>query len=491
MGEGDGRNDDMVFVVTLSEPSAETVNIPFVTQAVDAIPGQFFDAGTDFNQTSGTVTIPPGGTWALLRIGVVPDAITETNETFKVILSTPTNAQLADGEAVGTILDDDGSVFTKVGLSADTFNVSESAGKIDFLVTRTGNLSAPSIVSFNTGIFGASDRQDYTQSIGTLRFAPNETSKTFSVSIINDAFNESNEQFYVVLYDAVGCTLAKPSFAIVTIQSDDANDGPSPVGSAFNTTFFVRQQYLDFLGREPDPGGLTFWTSEIESCGANAQCREVKKINVSAAFFLSIEFQETGYLVYKTYKAAFGNLPDKPVPILIGDFLFNTRQISSGVIVNEGDWRAQLEQNKRDYFDTLVRSLTFPLIHPTTRTPAQFVDTLFQNAGVTPSTAERQAAIDEFGGASNTTDASARARALRRVAENTTLSQQEFNRAFVLMEYFGYLRRNPNDFPEIGQSFDGYNFWLGKLNEHNGDYIAAEMVKAFIQSDEYVKRFGQ
>src|SRR5947209_2545281 len=70
--------------------------------------------------------------------------------------------------------------------------------------------------------------------------------------------------------------------------------------------FFVRQQYRDFLNREPDTPGLTFWTNEITSCGGDAQCTEVKRINVSAVFFLSIEFQETGYLVYKTYSAAFG-----------------------------------------------------------------------------------------------------------------------------------------------------------------------------------------
>jgi hypothetical protein len=121
-------------------------------------------------------------------------------------------------------------------------------------------------------------------------------------------------------------------------------------------------------------------------------------------------------------------------------------------------------------------------------TPAEeFVDALFANAGVTPSAAERQTAIDEFGGAT-TTDLAARARALRRVAENSTLVQREFNRAFVLMQYFGYLRRNPNDAPDA--NFDGYNFWLNKLNQFNGNFVNAEMVKAFIISGEYRQRFA-
>ena len=85
---------------------------------------------------------------------------------------------------------------------------------------------------------------------------------------------------------------------------------------------------------------------------------------------------------------------------------------------------------------------------------------------------------------------SARGRALRLVAENQTFAQQEFNKAFVLMQYFGYLRRNPNDAPEATLDFQGYNFWLGKLNQFNGNFINAEMVKAFIISGEYRQRFG-
>jgi len=79
---------------------------------------------------------------------------------------------------------------------------------------------------------------------------------------------------------------------------------------------------------------------------------------------------------------------------------------------------------------------------------------------------------------------------LRLVAENPTLTSQEFRKAFVLMQYFGYMRRNPYDPPEIGLDFGGYNFWLGKLNQFNGNYVQAELVKAFITSDEYRLRFG-
>jgi hypothetical protein len=81
-------------------------------------------------------------------------------------------------------------------------------------------------------------------------------------------------------------------------------------------------------------------------------------------------------------------------------------------------------------------------------------------------------------------------RALRRVVENEEFSRRERNRAFVLMEYFGYLRRNPNEAPEPTLDYQGYNFWLNKLDQFDGDFVRAEMVKAFITSGEYLRRFG-
>ncbi len=266
--------------------------------------------------------------------------------------------------------------------------------------------------------------------------------------------------------------------------------GALPPNSIDDPQFFVIQHYRDFLNREPDPGGLAFWTNEITSCGNNTQCIEIKRINVSAAFFLSIEFQETGYLVYKFYKAAYGNLPGAPVPLKFNEFLPDTQQIGQGVVVGVGNWQTQLENNKQTFASQFVARSRFTTAFPNSSTPAQFVDALFANAGVTPSAAERTAAINEFGGAGTSADTTARAHALRRVAENSTLGQQEFNRAFVLMQYFGYLRRNPNDPPEPGLNFDGYNFWLNKLNQFNGNYVEAEMVKAFILSAEYRQRFG-
>jgi hypothetical protein len=79
---------------------------------------------------------------------------------------------------------------------------------------------------------------------------------------------------------------------------------------------------------------------------------------------------------------------------------------------------------------------------------------------------------------------------LQIVADDPAFRQGVSNESFVLMEYYGYLRRNPNDPPEPNLNFDGYNFWLSKLNQFNGNFVRAEMVKAFIISGEYRHRFG-
>jgi hypothetical protein len=250
--------------------------------------------------------------------------------------------------------------------------------------------------------------------------------------------------------------------------------------------FFVRQHYADFLSRTPDASGLQFWTNNIESCGADANCRAVKRIDTSAAFFLSIEFQETGFLVYKMYKAAFGDLPGKPVPVTRSAFLPDTQSIGQGVVVGQAGWEQQLAANKQAFALAFVQRPAFQSAYPSTLTADQFVNQLDANAGGVLSPAEKASLAAALGPAPS--DAAARAQVLRAVAENQAFTRAEFNRAFVLMQYFGYLQRDPDSAPDA--DFAGYNFWLAKLNQFNGNFVAAEMVKAFISSTEYRRRFG-
>ena len=122
----------------------------------------------------------------------------------------------------------------------------------------------------------------------------------------------------------------------------------------------MRQQYLDFLGREPDDAGLNFWVNNIDSCGADSNCREAKRVDTSAAFFLSIEFQQTGYLVYRAYESAYGNLDGAPVPMKLSDFKPDTREISNGVVVLQDGWQQKLENNKRAFIDRVCAA---PAVH--------------------------------------------------------------------------------------------------------------------------------
>jgi hypothetical protein len=159
------------------------------------------------------------------------------------------------------------------------------------------------------------------------------------------------------------------------------------------------------------------------------------------------------------------------------------------VIVGQGNWQTQLETNKVAFAADFVGRSKFTTAYPTTMSPSAFVDAVFGNAEVTPSATDRNAATNEFGGAGDTSDTAARARALRLVADDEALKTQEFNRAFVLMQYFGYLRRNPDD-PQ-DSDYAGFDFWLTKLNEFHGNFINADMVKAFITSTEYRQRFAR
>ena len=133
----------------------------------------------------------------------------------------------------------------------------------------------------------------------------------------------------------------------------------------------------------------------------------------------------------------------------------------------------------------------FVAAYPASLTPAQFVDALNANTKdpEQPSSsgsltqAERDQLVAQLTAGTKT-----RAEVLRAVAENPVFSQRQFNRAFVYMQYIGYLRRNPNAAPD--SNFDGYNFWLRKLIDFHGNFIEAEMVKAFISSTEYRQRFA-
>lgn len=228
-----------------------------------------------------------------------------------------------------------------------------------------------------------------------------------------------------------------------------------------STSFFVRQHYLDFLAREPDPEGLAYWTNEITSCGADAECVRSRRIGVSGAFFVEPEFQETGSFVYRLYRASFGRLPS------FAEFGADRPQVVGGV---------NLDQDKLIFANNWVTRDNFKQVYPSTMTAEQFVNKLFDTAQLLPFAAERQTEIDALLSGSKS-----RADVLRTVIEISEFKTREYDPSFVLMEYFGYLRRDPDQ--------NGYDFWLDVLkNREPGNYRG--MICAFITSAEYQLRFA-
>ncbi|HEX8285805.1 MAG TPA: Calx-beta domain-containing protein [Pyrinomonadaceae bacterium] len=371
-----------------------------------------------------------------------------------------------------------------VQFSATDYPVTEGTSSVQITVTRSGSDGA-STVQYLTSDGSANERSDYTTAIGTLRFNAGETSKTFSVFITDDSYGEAPETFRVLLSNATNATLGTPNAANVTIISNEAVNGPNPVKDpSFNADFFVRQHYVDFLNREPDPSGRSFWVGQTTGCGSPDQL--VCRVNVSAAFFLSIEFQETGFYAIRVQRVAFGRRSDTPsTRVTYRELVRDQRQIGEGVVVGQAGYQQVLEANKNAYAAQVAAGGQFAGRFPQATADA-YVDALYASAGVAPSAAERQDAINVYNAAGG--GAGGRAAALRRVADSNSVRAAELNTAFVLLQYHGYLRRNPTDAPNTDDS--GYQFWLGKLNQFGGNYVAAEMVKAFITSSEYQQRFG-
>ena len=379
-----------------------------------------------------------------------------------------------------------------VSFSAANFGVQEDLTFKTITVLRTGDVSSPATVDYATANFNASQRTDYTAAIGTVRFAAGESSKSFDVLISEDIKLEGTETFTITLSNGTGqALLGTPSTATVTITDDSIETGPNPID--FND-IFVGQHYHDFLARQGDPSGQSFWESQISICGSNQACLDDRRTNVSAAFFLSIEFQQTGYFVIRAHKAGFGNAKSNPRYLT---FLRDQRRVGEGVIVGNIGWEALLDANRQAFLEEFVSRPEFVLNFPQGLAASTYVNALFANEGVIPTTNERTAAINAYG-AGNTLG---RAAALKSVIESDSVFTTQYNSAFVLMQYFGYLRRDADDAPD--NNFNGYDFWLNKMNQFSvagenvrDDDVAlarvkrADMVKSFLVSSEYRGRFG-
>jgi hypothetical protein len=243
--------------------------------------------------------------------------------------------------------------------------------------------------------------------------------------------------------------------------------GTNQVITIDDADFFVSQHYVDFLGRFADQIGLDYWASQIAACGGNANCLYNRRVGVSAAFFIELEFQETGSFVYRLYKGGLGRQPN------YGEFSPDRRQVPGGV---------GLEANKQAFALTFIQRPEFAQKYAANTTANSFVDALIatiqQGSGIDISS-QRAALISKYNTGSDINQS--RALALRDAIDNASFSNSVYNSAFVLMQYFGYLRRDID--------LKGYLSWLDILNNKEPNNYRG-MVCAFITSREYQERFG-
>ncbi|HSS20861.1 MAG TPA: S8 family serine peptidase [Pyrinomonadaceae bacterium] len=302
---------------------------------------------------------------------------------------------------------------------------------------------------------GEASRKTITDSEGNYHFEGVDVNKLYSITPARANYDFSPE--------ARTFTLSGNKSDAVFTASPNAGAPENPIDGA---DYFVRQHYLDFLGREPDESGFNFWSNQILECGGNTTCAERRLINVSAAYFLSIEFQQEGGLVDSLYRASFDRRP------LYAEFMPDASIVGHGVVVGRDNWAQQLEANKQAFVNAWVQRDAFRAAYDGLNNAA-FVDALISHAG--GFNGDRNALVDGLNSGMT------RAEALRQIVENSGFVNAKTNKMFVMMEYFGYLRRDPDQ--------TGFDFWLQKLDDHNGNFEQAEMVKSFIVSGEYRDRF--
>jgi hypothetical protein len=378
---------------------------------------------------------------------------------------------------------------TGIAFSAATYSVNEGGGRATLVINRGGNTSGAATVDYRTQdgdtfTVGCSDtvnnrgaayaRCDFATSVGTLSFAAGETSKQMIVPVLDDGRAEGSETFQVQLSNpSSGSSLGTPSVATVTIVDNDAAGAANPI---FQTPFFVRVQYLDFLSREPEAGEP--WSGVLNRCPNINTPPEVitdcDRLAVSAAFFGSPEFQLKGFYVFRFYKLAYNRLPE--YLDIITDMSFVA-----------GSTAAEVFQRKAELATLFTQRSEFQSIYGS-QTNAQYVNALMGRYNLTQVTTPDPAQPDgaaklTLTNAELTTRLNAntltRAQVFRAIADSDQAGGAEFNNAFVGMQYYGYLRRKPED--------GGYQAWLQVLQR--GD--KRTMVNGFMNSAEYRLRFGQ
>jgi hypothetical protein len=427
--------------------------------------------GSDYLLAAGTLTFTAGQLSKTFTILIPDDSFAESSETVNLVLSNPTGAALGSpSSAELTITDNDTPNITPVQRT--------------FIATLNSAQEVPSNTTTGHGV-------------GTVLLASDELSARVSLywrgltgppaagHIHGPAVAGTNAP---VIFPFTGLPAsASGSFNNFTINPSAAqvldlktakhyqnlhtaaNSGGEIRGQLFyngidESSIFVREQYYDFLNRTPDAGGLTFWINTIDSCGADILCIEGRRLDVSREFFLTQEFQQTGYFVYRVRRGSLGTRP------LYGQYILDKSLLGDGT-----------EANKTAFAEGFVQRPEFLVKYPATQNGSDFIDALIatiQTASGVNLTPRRPELVNEY--LLGATQTQSRARVVRKAIEYPEYTTAEFNGAFVLAEYFGYLRRDPDT--------AGFNFWLSTLTANGGNSRA--MVCSFLTSAEYQFRFA-
>jgi hypothetical protein len=464
VAEGDSGTKTLRFDVTLSNPSVQTVTVDFATANGTAM------AGSDYVASSATLTIPPLATSATFDVSINGDITVEPNETFSVNLSNASNASSIVSSSATVTIDNDDASFQ---LSSASYTVQEAAGFATVSITRVGDTSRVATVQFATADTAglqnctisngkASERCDYGTTVGRVQFAIGESVKTIIIPIVDDALVEGNETFTVNLNGPAGANLGPTNVATITVIDNDTT--PATQNPVDGVKFFITQQYIDFLGRLPDSIGLANWTDTLGNCpgggfgeNLNPSC---DRVHVSSGFFLSEEFRGRGYFAYKFYEVGFDRRPT------YAEFVPDMAEVG-GAQSPESE-----VLSKAAYTDAFVQRQEFKNRYDA-MSNSEYVNALQTNAEVT--LANKAALINALDSNQKT-----RAEVLREIVELQTVTDKFFIRAFVAIQYFGYLRRDPDTI--------GYENWVTTLTADPSNF--RHMIFGFIFSDEYRHRFG-
>jgi glucose/arabinose dehydrogenase len=381
-------------------------------------------------------------------------SVADNGAKFRVIVS----------NAFGSVTSNEATLTVQqqaLSFSAASYSAGEGAGSLQITITRSFGTTGEVSVDYAANGGTATERSDYTTFVGTVRFLNGESTKTLTLLLTEDGFVDGNKTLNLILSNPKGAVLGSQSISTVTIVDNDTS--PSSTNPIDSVPTFVRQHYADFLNRAPEPSGYQAWQNILNTCppsGKDANGNFCDRIEVSSAFFRSLEFQQRGFFVYRFYSASYGRVPRYI------EFMPDMARVSGFQTISEE------EASRLAFITDFMTRQEFKNRYDSVTDPRNYVGALETAAGVV--LANRETLITELAAGRMT-----RAQVLRAVAESGEVGQKYFNQAFVVMQYFGYLRRDPDAL---------YLNWIETLNQ-TGDYRV--MVNGFMNSLEYRGRFGQ